>query len=76
MRCAITETRLHDVEQLVARQRDDVLELLGQQLLDVRELAVDATRRQHGVVGPERNLVLLHAELELRRARRRCARAP
>ena len=46
LRCAITDDAADDVEQLVARQRELVLERLGQELLVVRELPVDAARRQ------------------------------
>ena len=53
------------VEQLFARQRQLVLELLGQQLPVVRELAVDAARREPRAVGAEHDVVLVHAELDL-----------
>ena len=42
-----------------------MLERLGQQLLVVRELPVDAARRQPDAVDPEDDLVLVDAELEL-----------
>src|SRR5919197_2611330 len=46
-----------DLEQLVARQRDLVLEGLRHELLVVRELPVDAARRQPGGARPEDHLV-------------------
>ena len=76
LRCAITDDAADDVEQLLARQRHLVLERLGQQLLVVRELAVDPARRQPDVAGAEDDVVLLHAELELVPPPARSARAP
>ena len=55
----------NDLEQLVARKDELVVELLGQELAVVRELAVDATRREPRSVGAEDHVVLLQAELQI-----------
>ena len=55
----------HDLEELLAGQRDLVLEGLGNQLLVVRELPVDPPRRQPDVSGAEHDVVLLDADPEL-----------
>ena len=52
----------HDLEELLAGQRDLVLEGLGDQLLVVRELPVDPPRRQPDVAGAEDDVVLLDAD--------------
>ena len=44
-----------------------MLELLGQELAVVRKLTVDPARRQPGPVAAEDDVVVEHAELELRR---------
>ena len=48
-----------DLEQLLARQRELVLELLRDQLAVVRELAVDPAGRQPGAAGAEDDVVLV-----------------
>ncbi len=53
----------NDVEELVAGKLELVLELLGEELLVVRELAVDPPARQPHAAGPEHDVVLLHGEL-------------
>src|SRR5579884_2408626 len=53
-----------DLEQFASRQRQLVLELLGKQLAVVRELPVDAARRQPDTIGGEDDLVLVHADLD------------
>ena len=65
-RCALDHHRrtANDFEHLGARQRQLVLELLGQELPVVRELAVDAARREPRAVGREQHLVLVHADLD------------
>src|SRR5439155_17238043 len=55
----------HDLEQLGTRQRQLVLEALREELLVVRELAVDAARREPDAVRAEEHLVLLNPELDL-----------
>ena len=55
----------HDLEKLLARQLHLVLERLGQELLVVRELTVDAARRQPDLARSEHDVVLLDADLEL-----------
>src|SRR5205823_7966373 len=59
----------NDVEQLLARKLELVLELLGQELAVVRELSVDAPRRQPRTLGPEDDVVLVQTELHLVDAR-------
>src|SRR5580765_4504711 len=54
-----------NVEEFEPRNRQLVLERLGQELADVRELAVDAARREPDVPGREDDLVLLHADADL-----------
>ena len=66
----------HDVEQLLARQLELVLELLGQQLAVVRELPVDAAGRQPDAVGAEDDVVLLQRELDVLAGPGDAARAP
>ena len=66
LRCATTDDAADDLEQLFARQRQLVLEGVGQQLLVVGELAVDAAGRQRTrPPAREDKLVVVHAELEL-----------
>ena len=55
----------HDVEELLARELELVLELLGQELAIVRELPVDPARGQPDVAGAEDDVVLLQCELDL-----------
>ena len=76
LRCAISADAADDVEQLLARQLELVLELLGQELAVVRELAVDAAGREPRAVGAEDDVVLVHAELDLVGAGRDPRRAP
>jgi len=64
-RWIITDARRHDLEQLDARYGQLVLELLRQQLPVVRELSVDASRRQPDAVGCEDDLVLVHANVDV-----------
>src|SRR5262249_47452613 len=54
----------NDLEQLSARKRQLMLELLRQELAVVRELSVDAARRKPDAVGREDDLVLEHADLD------------
>src|SRR5581483_188879 len=56
-----------DVEQLLARQSQLVLELIGQELAIVRELAVDPACREPGLAVAEDDVVLVEAELQLTR---------
>ena len=64
LRSASTEARRTTSASSAFGQRQLDLERLGQQLPVVRELAVDAARRQPGVAGPEDDVVLVHAELD------------
>src|SRR5262249_17857296 len=54
-----------DVEELLARELELVLELLGQQLAVVRELTVDPARREPDALGSEDDVILLQGQLDL-----------